>query len=224
MSTILKIVPPMTAKIHQLFPTLVYQNNLDCNKEYILDVLRENNYFPSGYGTGELEGKVFLHLDQDLDYLFDTIADQVGEYLDSLCILKSEYLISVTKSWVSVSGNNNFVPMHYHSCAHLTFVYYVDLEEPADPIWFCIDKNPNECFGDQLKSAWRRNSFNTNEIFFDVAEGDLFIFPGSLRHYTSPKRNQVGKRRISIAGDIILTNTKTDLESGLVPPQYWKVF
>jgi len=214
----------MIAKVHQIFPTVVYQNNLSVDKESILSALRNNNHIPVNYGTGEMEGKILLHKDPDLEDFFDVIVNEVGEYLDCFHILKSEYLIAVTKSWASTSGNGNFVPMHHHSCAHLTFIYYVDLESPVDPIWFCVDKNPNECFGDQFKSSWRKNEFNANEVYFKVSIGDLFIFPGSLAHFTAPLKGDVGKKRLSIAGDILLLNTKMDVEQGLMPPNYWKVF
>lgn len=223
-STIRKIVQQMTAKIHQIFPTVVYQNNISVDNKDLLSALKDNNHIPVQYGTGELESKILLHKDPDLEDFFDVIVNEVGEYLDSFHILKSEYLIAITKSWASTSGNGNFVPRHHHSCAHLTFIYYVDLEDPVDPIWFCIDKNPNESFGDQFKSSWRKNEFNTNEVYFRVSEGDLFIFPGSLAHFTAPLNGASGKKRLSIAGDILLLNTKMDVEQGLMPPNCWKVF
>ena len=47
--------------------------------------------------------------------------------------------------------------------------------------------------------------------------------PGSLEHYTTPDDRQ--HQRISLAGDIILTlKHRTDTESGLLSPKYWKRF
>jgi len=49
------------------------------------------------------------------------------------------------------------------------------------------------------------------------------MFPGHLEHYTTPQPRE--HRRISLAGDIVLTlKHRTDTESGLLPPQYWKQF
>ena len=51
----------------------------------------------------------------------------------------------------------------------------------------------------------------------------LVIFPGSLEHYTTAEPRE--HRRISLAGDVILTlKDRTNSESGLLSPQFWKQF
>ncbi len=49
------------------------------------------------------------------------------------------------------------------------------------------------------------------------------MFPGSLEHYTAPENRE--HQRVSLAGDIVLTlKDRTDTESGLLHPRYWKQF
>ena len=49
------------------------------------------------------------------------------------------------------------------------------------------------------------------------------MFPSSLEHYTTPEPRE--HRRISLAGDIVLTlKDRTDSEAGLLPSRYWKQF
>ena len=51
----------------------------------------------------------------------------------------------------------------------------------------------------------------------------MVIFPGYLEHYTTAEPRK--HRRISLAGDVILTlKDRTNSESGLLSPQFWKHF
>ena len=68
-----------------------------------------------------------------------------------------------------------------------------------------------------------RDSCNTDAYAINPRAENLVMFPGSLEHYTTAEPRE--HRRISLAGDIILTlKHRTDTESGLLSPQFWKNF
>ena len=78
-------------------------------------------------------------------------------------------------------------------------------------------------FGDAFKLI-QENRFNNGDGYAITPRPEhLVMFPGSLEHYTSPEPRE--HRRISLAGDIVLTlKHRTDTETGLLPPRYWKQF
>ena len=99
-------------------------------------------------------------------------------------------------------------------------MYYI--QASGDPL-LLHKKNSNELFGDVFKFSNEQNLYNTDTYGIKPQPEHLIMFPGSLEHYTStePRRH----RRISLAGDIVLTlKHRTDTESGLLSPKYWKHF
>ena len=67
------------------------------------------------------------------------------------------------------------------------------------------------------------NFYNTDSYGIKPEAEHLVMIPGHLEHYTTPEPRE--HRRISLAGDVILTlKDRTNSESGLLSPQYWKQF
>ena len=110
--------------------------------------------------------------------------------------------------------------MHYHSCSHISWVYYI--QTPGDSL-FLHQKNNNELFGDIFKFSNEQNIYNTDTYGIRPQAEHLIMFPGSLEHYTASEPRE--HRRISLAGDIVLTLKNTsDTECGLLSPHFWSQF
>jgi len=174
----------------------------------------------SGKITGELNGKVLVHQDLRLEPFFRAVKKCAVEYMDQFAIDKSTFEVNFVKSWFTICDPGQNFPCHYHSCSHISWVYY--LQTPGDPL-VLHKKNPNEWFGDAFKLI-KENRFNNGDGYSITPQPEhLIMFPGHLEHYTAPEPRE--HRRISLAGDIILTlKHRTDTESGLLPPKYWKSF
>jgi len=71
------------------------------------------------------------------------------------------------------------------------------------------------------------NQYNCNSVEFQPYEGALIIFPAKLHHFvesTKPSDN-IKNRRISLAGDFILTLKEPTARSmGLQPINNWRQF
>ena len=140
--------------------------------------------------------------------------------MDQFAIDKSTFDVNFVKTWFTICDPGQHFPCHYHSCAHISWVYYI--QTPGDPL-ILHKRNPNEWFGDAFKLI-KENRFNNGDGYAITPQPEhLIMFPGHLEHYTTPQPRE--HRRISLAGDIVLTlKHRTDTESGLLPPKYWKSF
>ena len=182
----------------------------------------EDGKFDNSTGkiTGELHGKVLIHQDTRLAPFFREIKKSVIEYLKHFEIDKKGFEINFVKTWFTICDPGQTFPMHYHSCSHISWVYYI--QTPGDSL-FLHQKNNNELFGDIFKFSNEQNIYNTDTYGIRPQAEHLIMFPGSLEHYTASEPRE--HRRISLAGDIVLTLKNTsDTECGLLSPHFWSQF
>ena len=216
-----KFVQKTTSKFHQAFPLLIYEKELTGFLNVLYQGFDDAKFDNStGKITGELNGKVLVHQDLRLEPFFRDVKKCAVEYMDQFAIDKSTYEVNFVKSWFTICDPGQHFPCHYHSCAHISWVYYI--QTPGDPL-ILHKKNPNEWFGDAFKLI-KENRFNNGDGYAITPQAQhLIMFPGHLEHYTTSQPRE--HRRISLAGDILLTlKHRTDTESGLLPPKYWKSF
>jgi len=216
-----RTVQQTTYKTHQLFPLLVYEKKISGFLPSLYKSFEDGKFDNStGKITGELNGKVLIHQDTRLAPFFREVKKSISDYLGIFKIDKKEFQINFVKTWFTICDPGQTFPMHYHSCAHISWVYYI--QASGDPLLF-HGKNKNEMFGDLFSFSNEQNVFNTDTYGIHPQPEHLIMFPGSLEHYTSSEPRE--HKRISMAGDIVLTlKRRTDTESGLLSPQYWKQF
>ena len=215
-----------------LFPTLVV---LFDNPNH----LEHKNKFNSKYSdlkfyeVGEQHGQNKLHLDDDLDGLYQFIIKSVNEYLKSLNLNTDNFYLVIAKSWMSFVNENNGVPSHNHSDHHLSFTYYMEVpEDSCDVICFYDDRrNTNEPFYGAFNpnigsppNSFGENMYNSLNYTLKIKEGQLCVFPSKLDH-SVPKSN-FKKERKCIAGDLLLVykNPNNNNPWGLYTPDNWKYY
>jgi Putative 2OG-Fe(II) oxygenase len=222
---------------HALFPTLVaefhYDKKDDFKNRFFNRVFHHMN--EHGYSM-ETTGNVNIHLDDELSDLFDFAASNAFQYLKTMEI-NDEFDLNLVKSWLNIITEFH-TPYHNHQDAHLSFVYYIQIPEGMDkPVNFAIHDKPNELFHGMSNAniiSW--NTWNSPTWFFNPVEGQMFMFPGKLYHYTSGSGSgspdmpvktldDLKPRRISIAGDFVLTyKKKIGRAYGIMPISNWKVY
>ena len=210
-----------TSNFHHAFPLIVYQRKISGFLASLYKSFEDGKFDNStGKITGELNGKVLIHQDTRLVPFFREIKKSIIEYLQYFKIDKKEFEINFVKTWFTICNPGQTFPMHYHSCAHISWVYYI--QTPGDPL-VLHKKNNNELFGDIFNFSQETNFYNTDSYGIKPESEHLVMFPGSLEHYTTSEPRE--HRRISLAGDIVLTlKHRSDTESGLLSPQFWKQF
>jgi uncharacterized protein (TIGR02466 family) len=78
-------------------------------------------------------------------------------------------------------------------------IYYISVEDSSGDLIF---SNPNANLGLSLELNLQDfNQFNSNEAIVVPKNGDLFLFPSSLRHKV--KKNKSSNQRYSIAFNVM---------------------
>jgi len=222
---------------HALFPTLVAECHYDKKEDFKNRFFNRVFHHIDEYGYSmETTGNVNIHLDDELSDLFDFAASNAFQYLKTMEV-NDEFDLNLVKTWLNIITEFH-TPYHNHQDAHLSFVYYVQIPEGMDkPVNFAIHEKPNELFhGMTNANIVKWNMWNSPTWFFNPVEGQMFMFPGKLYHYTSGSGSgspdmpvktldDLKPRRISIAGDFVLTyKKKIGRAYGIMPISNWKVY
>jgi hypothetical protein len=216
------------SQTHEQFKTVFYENM----KEYV---------HPDGI-DGEHADLTFHHK-REFDFLFKEITGFAKQYLGALELDPEDWDLHLVKCWWQ-SLEKNHIPMHNHSDAHLSFVYYVNVPPESSMLHFQTDTNnfvndlTKGMFIDDFEDKYpykQNNIFNAMSVSYEAAEGKVIIFPARLDHMTTAHNDDVleqtadvdviKKRRISIAGDFLITfKNPKHVSMGLQPVKNWRNF
>ena len=232
-----------SATLHALFPTLVYQTNLDAHSEYqaaFADRLQTFRFEPeAGDGakhfTGEYHGRILLHQQPILRPFFDRLAVEVGSYLRVLGMKPEFFRIQCLKTWFVLcdpaGDESDALLPHNHSCSDISWVYYVDVPDDCSALKFHAGRQLNTApFESAFHYDWQRdeksavstiNWWNSQTWSVHPKAGDLMMFPGHQLH--SVDSNHGDTTRISVAGDIalVLREEYVNLEFGRTAEKHW---
>lgn len=221
------------SKIHEVFPLVIYQGNIDCHEEFKeknIDSLRD--YWFNGYEneSPEFSGRIFLHQQKRYKKFFDDLKKNIDEYNNYLNIDYSLLSYHVIKSWVGYHFDDNTpsVEPHFHNESNISFVYYLKTDHTSDK--FCVKQifNRNEYVGSLFETSSQRNTllgynrFNCNNYTITPIEGTVLLFPSNTYHFTQ-KFTTRKDERIVIAGDIRVTFNKDSINyhQGSTHPSQW---
>jgi hypothetical protein len=221
-------------KIHEVFPTIIIQDNIENHKEFKEKYFEElKQMWFNGYEneTPENSGRCSLHLNSNYYSFFKFLTNSVKKYLDILEVDHEKLNINFIKSWVGY--HNKDIPQlkpHIHNCSDISFCYYISSDETSDK--FCVhnSKNLNEISSGLFETSnkfnliKKFNKYNCENYTITPYEGSVLLFPSTLLHSTL-KRNNLGDRYV-IAGDIKLTLKKEYyLHHQCMPsPELWTTF
>lgn len=189
-----------------------------------------------------------FHHYENLQSLYTQISSKIFEYVETL-YGGPFFDISITNSWVNCLTTKEYIPLHDHCDAHVSFVYYPSIPSGYESLLhFQMIKQPNDINNALVidhKSVLTHdnlNDFNTPIHSFACKEGLLYIFPSNINHGSSlaedntfesgtfePSERDMNflksDTRMSISGDIILTyNEQQQSSRGLQPISSWMTF
>jgi hypothetical protein len=224
---------------HALFPVLVSEFHYDYPHRFkevffnsVFDHLNEDGC------SNEQTGHVTIHHDERYKEIYQFATTCVKRFMQVYNVNSELFDINVVQSWLNITaGQSN--QKHNHGDAHITFVYYVHIPDTIQtPIRFYNYSNRHEPFPLFTKMNNETNSWNLFNSYtwqFMPTDGQLMVFPATLYHDTlgnssdaSPfikTPQDINNRRISIAGDILLTHKeKIPRHLGLQPISNWRKF
>jgi len=224
---------------HAIFPTLVLQDRYK-DQENFKPIFLKNlfKYFTMEGYSNEFSGHVYMHHEESYAPFFIAITKLIEEYVRTIGIDPNLFDVNIIKTWMNITKERQ-TPFHSHEDAHLSFTYYPHIpnkiEKPLvfastpphmnDPYYGMISFNANE-----------RNIYNEYEHAFTPSEGDIFVFPAKLNHYTIGYGEDVKDtgvksmedlldRRVCLAGDILFTYREVQPKpTGIQPIQNWRIF
>jgi uncharacterized protein (TIGR02466 family) len=230
----------MNFEVINFFPTTAYIGrikNHNQHKQSFYKVYPKFDWEEDLYNitVSENVGNPLLHLEPDLDSLFDEIINHIKNYAHNVLMLKDVFDFVITKTWISRSRQSNHeIPWHIHSTSHISFSYYINMPENAHSLKFSNDYLPNNLFLGMTKDhkdfsrcfVKEYNDINCETIFMVPNEGDVVIFPSKLTHSTSSMNDKFDGERLAIVGDItlVLKEEYLSYSMGYIHPKYWKTY
>jgi uncharacterized protein (TIGR02466 family) len=227
--------------IHKLFPVAIGEYHYDNCDDLKFKLLSKSEKYTKVVNdtllTGEVGGFVDVHNDEEFSSLLPFIKQSFENYFDSLCFDHRVFDIIISKSWFNVVHHGVNTPKHIHDTSHFSFVYYINLPENSDSLHFSVSRNPNEPFQGAFydhgeNSFFKTLVYNYNDCnsltwSFKNKEGDLFIFPSHLEHFTTQLSKQPYQgNRVVFSGDVFLVYKETlspNYPTGIFPVKNWKV-
>lgn len=225
---------------HSLFPTLISEFHYDFPQSFKDKFFAQvmNHMSEEGF-SDEMTGHVALHLEPTWEEIFKFATNGIKHYMFRLGADPEVFDINFVKTFLAITKEVS-TPLHVHSDAHISWTYYVNVPDGVNyPIRFHDRQRhepyPGFCRYNNARNWW--DHYNSETWKFVPTEGQMFVFSSNLAHdtvkYDNNTQNRVGcktvvdlkKRRICMAGDIILTYKElTAVPLGLQPVKNWRTF
>ena len=226
-------------QLFNIFPTTVYVGEVtdhQTHKEEFYKVYHKFDYEDSDANStvSENTGRPFIHLEDNLDPLFNEIILHTKRYVMDVLQYKDIFEYVITKTWLSRTRSQKEIPLHIHSTSHISFVYYLNMPPNAHKLKFLNPHNKNSFFlGMSLESRYEErtmvkefNQLNSEEFYIHPPEGTVALFPSSIQHCTQCVDKSFNDERLAIVGDITLTLKEDQLQysMGYIDQKYWKKY
>ena len=226
-------------QLFNIFPTTVYVGEVtdhQTHKEEFYKVYHKFDYEDSDANStvSENTGRPFIHLENNLDPLFNEIILHTKRYVMDVLQYKDIFEYVITKTWLSRTRSQKEIPWHIHSTSHISFVYYLNMPPNAHKLKFLNPHNKNSFFlGMSLESRYEErtmvkefNQLNSEEFYIHPPEGTVALFPSSIQHCTQCVDKSFDDERLAIVGDITLTLKEDQLQysMGYIDQKYWKKY
>lgn len=211
--------------LHHLFPTIVYEADLNppihvknemieyVNNFYqtLTDKGQTNNFL------GDYTGESNISSNREFFWLNEQVSIHVREYLKSISVDDTHTSLFIQKSWPVVcpkDGGN--VNKHIHKNSALSLVFYLQVDEDNDSGNLCFHSPshyPQICIPvNQGGSAY--------SVEYKPRENSMIIFPSFLEHSVNFYSGKID--RYSVSYDIMLvSNNQYFNENQVVNPNFW---
>ena len=226
-------------QLFNIFPTTVYVGEVtdhQTHKEEFYKVYHKFDYEDSDANStvSENTGRPFIHLEDNLDPLFNEIILHTKRYVMDVLQYKDIFEYVITKTWLSRTRDKKSIPWHIHSTSHISFVYYLNIPPKSHKTIFLNKNNTNSLFlgsnykgrVDDATMISEFNDLNATTFYLYPIEGYVSLFPSNLTHGTESIDNNFNQERLCIVGDInlILKEQYLHHSMGLIDEKYWKKF
>jgi len=167
-------------KVHELWPTAVYENNIDVKHEW-LEKVKNFDYELMHTKNGLISVN---------RYILDEISDLKKEILNHCKKFTRLYMHTTDKvdfylqnSWIVKHNKNHWGQIHHHANSLLSGVYYLKTPPNSGNINFhknCLHMN---MFPPSIRMEYDLiNYYNVDQYSLRPKAGKILIFPAHLEH------------------------------------------
>ena len=115
-------------QLFNIFPTTVYVGEVtdhQDHKEEFYKVYHKFDYEDSDANStvSENTGRPFIHLEDNLDPLFNEVILHTKRYVMDVLKYKDIFEYVITKTWLSRTRSSKEIPWHIHSTSHISVSY-----------------------------------------------------------------------------------------------------
>ena len=199
-------------KIHKLFPSPIFECQIDNYKElnkdlekFIYNLEKEDTKGVNASNAGGGWHSPYWQIGTTpvAKKFVDSISPVLYEIItkDYAWKCKPEQII-FEGMWSIINRSNSYNLRHFHPNCHLSAAYYVKAKENCGKIKF-YDPLDQRLIKAPRKST--QNDLNVEAITFTPQEGDLLIFPSYFHH--SVEENLSGEDRVVISFNVEIQKT-----------------
>ena len=171
---------------------------LSIEEKNIIHRMFDGHYLQKGT---ELSENYKLLEENGLKRVHDFMVGETKRFVKERLSINNEFYL--TSSWATINKKGDQHHTHSHPNTLLSAVYYSQIE--SGKLVFHADKNglfPNFDFGFHYSEF---NEFNSKSWYLPVEAGDLAIFPGWLKHESTP--NESDTPRVVIGANFFTRGT-----------------
>ena len=116
--------------------------------------------------------------------------------------VKNKLNFKVSNLWVNINGKGAMHRPHLHVGSILSGIYYISVPKNSGNTCF---SNPNLfAFNCLPKNAYEKYTINnSSEVFYELIDSKLLIFPSHLLHYVFPNKSNQNRITISFTSFLV---------------------
>jgi len=181
----------MTYKVEMLWPTPVYFNMLQSDKND-LDIAKTFKYerMNSDNGNYTLDKNV---LDK-MPTLKNRIENEFEKYVRDVLHINKNVNFKIINSWINIHKKGDWSQSHLHKNSCFSGVYYLNVPENSGNISFDKTIVLNNLSTSTISYDYdEANYINADKVKFKVEEGLILFFPSTIYHNVD-KSNSIEER------------------------------
>ena len=170
----------MTYKVEMLWPTPVYFNKLQSDKND-LDIAKTFKYerMNSDNGNYTLDKNV---LDK-MPTLKNKIENEFEKYVRDVLHINKNVNFKIINSWINIHKKGDWSQSHLHKNSCFSGVYYLNVPEHSGNISFDKTIVLNNLSTSTISYDYdEANYINADKVKFKVEEGLILFFPSTIYH------------------------------------------
>ena len=167
-------------KIHNLWPTPIYQSSIPVNKKD-LEYVKNLDYVRMNSNHGYITKNKYVLSDINLLSLKNNIENHLKIYVYETLNVKKNIQFYFLNSWVNNHKPKDYSEIHNHSGSLISGVYYFNIEPKIGNISFHQNLNYSNVFHSNISFPYEKfDNINARFYSLGLSEGTILFFPSHI--------------------------------------------